>query len=156
MVYRVRRAGLVDAQQIGELFNQYRMFYNQVSDTERAVKYIQERLSKDESVIWMAESDSKTEPGLGNIAGFVQLYPSFSSVSMGSIWVLNDLYVHKDHRKKGIARKLMHAAQTFASETGAIRITLSTAINNTKAQALYESEGYAKDDHFLYYERNVD
>ncbi|MNP35256.1 hypothetical protein D3C76_1285800 [compost metagenome] len=50
----------------------------------------------------------------------------------------------------------MQAAQTFASETGAIRITLSTAINNTKAQALYESEGYAKDDHFLYYERNVD
>lgn len=156
MVYRVRRARLDDAQQIGELFNQYRMFYNQVSDTQGAIKYIQERLSKDESVIWMAESDSKTEPGLGNIAGFVQLYPSFSSVSMGSIWVLNDLFVHKDHRKQGIARKLMQAAQTFASETGAIRITLSTAINNTQAQALYESEGYAKDDHFLYYERNVD
>lgn len=155
MEYRVRRAGLDDVQQIGELFNQYRMFYNQVSDTEGAVEYIQERLSKDQSVIWMAESDTKTEPGSGTIAGFVQLYPSFSSVSMRSIWVLNDLFVHKDHRKQGIARKLMQAAQTFASETGAIRITLSTAINNTQAQALYESEGYAKDDQFLYYERNV-
>lgn len=155
MVYQVRRAGLDDAQEIGELFNQYRMFYNQISDTERAVKFIQERLSKDQSVIWMAESDTEMEPGSGTIAGFVQLYPSFSSVSMGSIWVLNDLFVHKDHRKQGIARKLMQAAQTFASETGAIRITLSTAINNTQAQALYESEGYAKDDHFLYYERNV-
>lgn len=92
----------------------------------------------------MAESDTKTEPGSGTIAGFVLLYPSFSSVSMGSIWVLNDLFVHRDHRKQGIARKLMQAAQTFASETGAIRITLSTAINNTQAQALYESEGMRK------------
>lgn len=46
MEYRVRRAGLDDAQEIGELFNQYRMFYNQVSDTERAIKFIQERLSR--------------------------------------------------------------------------------------------------------------
>lgn len=155
MVYRVRRAELDDAQRIGELFNQYRMFYNQVSDTEGAMKYIQERLKKNESVIWIAETESELESAQGNLGGFVQLYPSFSSVSMGSIWVLNDLYVHTDYRRKGIARKLLQAAQTFASETGAIRVTLSTAISNKQAKALYESEGYAKDDHFLYYERNV-
>jgi len=164
--HRIRQADLADLQEVGRLFNEYRMFYNQNANIEAACQYIKERMERHESVILVAktdvESDHRTDEsndkplsnGL-NCTGFVQLYPSFSSVSMGPIWVLNDLFVHPDYRQQGIARKLLQATKRLASERGVLRISLSTAISNKQAQALYESEGYAQDTKFMYYELNV-
>jgi ribosomal protein S18 acetylase RimI-like enzyme len=42
-----------------------------------------------------------------------------------------------------------------AKEQHILRISLSTAISNQQAQALYESEGYTQDQSFMYYECNV-
>ena len=51
-----------------------------------------------------------------NPIGFVQLYPSFSSVSMKRTWVLNDLYVKESVRGKGFGEKLIKKAINFAEE----------------------------------------
>ncbi|MDK8188479.1 GNAT family N-acetyltransferase [Paenibacillus sp. UMB7766-LJ446] len=165
MTYRIRRAELGDVNKVAQLFNEYRMFYDQLTDLNGANEYIRERSERNESVILIAELEVNTDkreessltdkPISSEVGGFVQLYPSFSSVSMRPIWVLNDLYVHADHRQKGIARKLLQAAQRLADESGAVRIVLSTAISNKKAQALYESEGYTLDTEFMYYELQV-
>jgi ribosomal protein S18 acetylase RimI-like enzyme len=165
MAYRIRRAELSDVKEVAQLFNEYRMFYNQLTDLNGASEYIRERMERNESVILIAESELVAEeedessltdkPFSSGFGGFVQLYPSFSSVSMKPIWVLNDLYVHADHRQRGIARKLLQAARLRGNESGAVRIVLSTAISNKKAQALYESEGYTMDTKFLYYELHI-
>jgi len=141
------------------------MFYDQPTDLNGAREYIRERMERNESVILIAESEVDAEKGdeyslkykslSSELGGFVQLYPSFSSVSMRPIWVLNDLYVHADHRQRGIARKLLQAARLWGDESGAVRIVLSTAISNKKAQALYESEGYTLDTKFVYYELHI-
>lgn len=165
MKYRIRRAELGDVNGVAQLFNEYRMFYDQLTDLNGANEYIRERMERNESVILIAElevnSDKRAEisltdkPLTNELGGFVQLYPSFSSVSMRPIWVLNDLYIHADHRQKGIARKLLQAARRLGEESGAVRIVLSTAISNKKAQVLYESEGYTLDTEFMYYELQV-
>ncbi|MFB8373443.1 GNAT family N-acetyltransferase [Paenibacillus taichungensis] len=165
MAYRIRRAELSDVNGVAQLFNEYRMFYDQLTDLNGANEYIRERMERNESVILIAESEVEIEKEeeysltdkllTGDFGGFVQLYPSFSSVSMRTIWVLNDLYVHADHRQRGIARKLLHAARQWGYESGAVRIVLSTAISNKKAQALYESEGYTLDTKFMYYELQI-
>ncbi|MEC0127948.1 GNAT family N-acetyltransferase [Paenibacillus pabuli] len=165
MAYRIRRAELGDINEVAQLFNEYRMFYDQSPDRNGACEFIRARMQQKESVIWIAESEVDTNGGekssfkdkrLSNgLAGFVQLYPSFSSVSMRPIWVLNDLYVHSDHRQRGIARKLLQAARQYGEESGAVRIALSTAISNKRAQALYESEGYTLDTGFMYYELHI-
>ena len=49
----------------------------------------------------------------GNPVGFVQLYPSFSSVSMVRSWVLNDLYVKESARKKGFGEELFEGGHHF-------------------------------------------
>jgi len=159
MAYRIRRAELSDVNGVAQLFNEYRMFYDQLTDLNGANEYIRERMERNESVILIAESEvecSLTDKLLtGDCGGFVQLYPSFSSVSMRTIWVLNDLYVHADYRQRGIARKLLQAARRWGNESGAVRIVLSTAISNKKARALYESEGYTLDTKFMYYELQI-
>jgi len=87
-----------------------------------------------------------------NALGFTQLYPSFSSVSLKPIWILNDLFVVEKARRRGIGAQLLMAARDHAIQTGAVRLVLSTAVQNTTAQALYERQGWQKDIAFFQYE----
>ena len=84
--------------------------------------------------------------------GFTQLYPSYSSVSMNPIWILNDLFVAEEARRRGVGARFLHAARDHASRTGAVRLALSTAVTNSTAQALYERDGWRRDNEFLHYE----
>ncbi|MBD2448927.1 GNAT family N-acetyltransferase [Nostoc sp. FACHB-152] len=126
------------------VFDQYRIFYNQASNIEAAKEFLKERFKNNDSVVFAANDN-------GEIIGFTQLYPSFSSVSMKRVWILNDLYVKESHRQKGVAKLLMSAAQDYAKSSGAVRVILSTHITNKKAQKLYESQGYIKDEEFYHY-----
>lgn len=130
----------VEASQINSvvpLFNAYRQFYGKKSDLKSAHKFLFERLSNNESVLFAAVDDEK-------IVGFVQLYPLFSSLGMKRVWVLNDLYVTENYRQKGVARKLVGQVHTFAAKSGAGSVVLETAPDNTKAQGLYQKLGYKK------------
>lgn len=97
--------------------------------------FIAQRLHKQESVILLAERDGKA-------VAFTQLFPSFSSVRAGRSWILNDLYVHADARRNGIARTLLQHAADFARADGAIRLELETDPDNRSAQALYRHMGW--------------
>ena len=82
---------------------------------------------------------------------YTQLFPSWSSVSMKRVWILNDLYVLPQARNRGIAKALMNAAKDLAIETNAVRIILATEVTNTVGQNLYESMGYRKFEEFYHY-----
>ena len=64
--------------------------------------------------------------------GFTQLYPSFSSISMRRIWILNDLFVAEDRRGRGAAQRLLDAAKAYAVETNAKGLALSTAVETLR------------------------
>lgn len=131
-------------EEVSKLFDQYRMFYKSSSNYEAARQFLKERFEKRDSTIFVASIG-------GCIVGFTQLYPSFSSVSMKRVWLLNDLFVDEGYRGNGVAKSLMSAAKNFARETGSVRIVLATQISNVAAQSLYESCGYAKDEEFYHY-----
>lgn len=143
--FTIVRAGHEHLDLLVPLFDAYRIFYEQSPDLDGARSYLQERLSYLESVIFLALDG---ETGLG----FTQLYPSFTSVRMRRLWILYDLYVKHDARRRGIGRALMERAKTFAQSTGAQRLELSTAVDNWPAQTLYESLGYVRDQEFFHYE----
>ncbi|MDM9382358.1 GNAT family N-acetyltransferase [Chlorogloeopsis sp. ULAP01] len=137
-------ASIQHLESLSILFDRYRVFYQQTSDVEAAKKFLQERFNNNDSVVFAVANN-------GEIVGFTQLYPSFSSVSMKRIWILNDLYVEESHRRKGIANLLMNAVEKYAKESGAVRVILATQISNTNAQQLYESRGYTKNKEFYHY-----
>ena len=70
----VRRATADDAGRIAPLFDSYRQFYGHPADPELARRFIGDRLSEGSSILFVAEAD-------GEAVGFVQLYPSFSSMT---------------------------------------------------------------------------
>ncbi len=139
MTPTVRPATSADADAIAPLFDQYRQFYGKPPEPERAHKFIRERLQRAESVILVAAD-------AGKLLGFVQLFPSFTSLETERLWVLNDLYVSPEGRGRGIGRMLMNAAREHAVKTGAKRLTLETMDDNRVAWSLYESLGYKRNN----------
>ena len=141
----VHRATLADLDGLAPLFDAYRVFYRKASDREGARAFLHDRLSRDESVVFAARL------GEGPLVGFTQLYPSFSSVQMRRVWVLNDLFVAEGARKQGVAQALMAEAEAFARETGAAWVQLETEATNAPAQALYDGLGWERDrEHWVY------
>lgn len=141
---KVFLANIKHLEEVSVLFDQYRVFYDQLSNIDSARLFLQKRFENRDSVIFAASSGDL-------IVGFIQLYPSFSSVSMRRVWILNDLFVTPSYRNQGIARSLMAIAKQYAQDTEAIRVSLSTQKTNHAAQALYESLGYEKDEVFHHY-----
>ncbi len=147
MTYQIRRATAADLRIVAELFDGYRQFYGQPADDALAEAFLRERFVNHDSVVFLA-----VDPLSGAGLGFVQLYPSFSSVAARRIWILNDLFVAPPARKQGVGRALLNAARNHGESTGAKRLVLSTAAANREARALYESFGYQQDDAFLTYQ----
>jgi GNAT superfamily N-acetyltransferase len=145
MSFRIRRATIHDLDVLVPLFDGYRQFYKQPSDPVRARDFLAERFAHQESVILLACD----EHGVG--LGFIQLYPLFSSVSAVRIYLLNDLFVVADARRRGVAKAMMMAAADHARALGAGSLSLSTALDNGPAQALYESLGWKRDHEFCEY-----
>ena len=144
-IIRAREEHLDD---LARLFDAYRQFYEQPPDLKGARAYLGEMLANGDSVIFLA-----LQGGQG--VGFTQLYPSFTSLRMGPVWILYDLYVAPEARRQGIGRALMERARRFGIETGAVSLELSTAIDNEPAQALYESLGWVRDTEFHFYELDL-
>ncbi|WP_342573045.1 GNAT family N-acetyltransferase [Solibacillus sp. FSL K6-1781] len=144
----IYQATIEDLEGVSNLFNLYRVFYQQTSDLEGAKAYIKERLENEDSVIFVVKNKK-------DYVGFTQLYPTFSSISMKRAWILNDLYVDAEARKQGIGEMLLQKVKDFATETGAKNISLSTAPDNYSAQRLYEKNGYIRDSQFYQYELSL-
>jgi ribosomal protein S18 acetylase RimI-like enzyme len=128
----IRRATSTDADVVTELFEQYRIFYQCKPDSRLARQFITERLKRQDSLVFIAFVDGKA-------AGFAQMYPTWSSLSMKPSWILNDLFVVNDFRRQGVASAIVAKCEAFAQESGAVGLSLQTAMDNNSAQALYAS-----------------
>ncbi|MCI0764422.1 GNAT family N-acetyltransferase [Bacillus sp. TL12] len=142
---KIYEATISDLEGLADVFNNYRMFYRQESNVEGAKIFLRNRIEREESIIFVAVED-------GKYLGFTQLYPSFSSISMKELWILNDLFVQEGKRGAGIGKKLLEAAKTFALENGAKGLKLQTEIDNISAQRLYAENGYLRDNRYFHYE----
>lgn len=141
---QIIRADLTHLEQLMPLFDAYRQFYQQSSDIAAARGYLEQRLSNNEAVVFLALNPEAQ--------GFTLLYHHWSSVAMGHVWLLNDLYVTPTARRQGVAEALLQQAADFARADGAKRIWLRTAVDNRAAQALYEKVGYLRDEAFYRYD----
>ena len=132
-------------EELSILFDFYRQFYRQPSNVINAKQFLNERILNKESVIYISTEED------GTISGFVQLYPIFTSVGLKRCWLLNDLFVKKDYRKKGIARKLIDRCKKLAEETKASGLLLETSKNNLEGNVLYPTEGFILQDESNFY-----
>jgi GNAT superfamily N-acetyltransferase len=143
MALDIKKVTIADVSSVALLFDAYRVFYNQLSNLQAAFDFLEQRIAKNESAIFLAMMEN--EP-----VGFVQLYPVFSSVQMKKSWILNDLFVADTARRQGIGEALLQQAKQYGRETGAAYLLLQTASDNYRAQSIYEKNGWIKAQDFFY------
>lgn len=108
---RLATGGDLDA--LAALFDAYRQFYRQAPDLAGARDFLAERMAHCQSVILLAEDED------GAVPGFAQLYPSFTSMGMKPILILNDLFVMPEARGRGVGSALLQAAAEHGRAAGA-------------------------------------
>ena len=141
-------ANLESLPQLVKLFEAYRMFYKKEPNPKASLKFLSERIKNKESVIFIALNAE------GNLVGFVQLYPLFSSTQLKRFWLLNDLFVDPNFRGKGFADALITSAKKHCRATNASGMMLETAKTNTVGNKLYHRTGFVLDQahNFFYWD----
>ncbi|MBA3328281.1 MAG: GNAT family N-acetyltransferase [Solirubrobacterales bacterium] len=86
----------------------------------------------------------------GALIGYACLYWTFSSVSATDVVLLNDLYVLPEQRGDRVGEALIAATVAVARDRGAARVRWWTAIDNRRAQRLYERTGAERSAWFEY------
>ncbi len=145
MTDSVRCATIHDLDRLVPLFDAYRQFYGQPPDPILARQFLGDRLVRDQSVVLIAEDRD------GAAIGFVQLFPTFSSILAAPVFILHDLFVIPAARRRGVGTLLLKAGAEAGRTAGAVRLELATAITNIPAQNLYEALGWKRDTEFYQY-----
>jgi ribosomal protein S18 acetylase RimI-like enzyme len=138
----IRKASVEDLDQLTPLFDKYLIFYKKKSNFEKHKSFLKERIEKNEAIIFMAFDDKNKDKAIG----FALIYPTFSSILLSKILILNDLYVDSTIRKNGIGEKLILETVALAKELDSNLIRLRTAKNNIIAQGLYHKMGFVRDE----------
>jgi GNAT superfamily N-acetyltransferase len=145
MPVQIQQAVIDDLDDLANLFDLYRQFYGQAPDIDRAKNFLRDRFYHSESIIFIARDDSQKS------LGFTQLFPSFTSTGCARIYILNDLFVIPGQRAQRVGTGLLDAAAAFGRKMGAVRLTLSTAVDNAVAQRVYEGAGWTESNAFKTY-----
>lgn len=141
----IQEAKIENLDELAELFDRYRVFYEQESNVLEGKSFLRNRILNKESQIFVAYKENRV------MTGFVQLYPIFSSTKMKRLWLLNDLFVHPDFRGQGISKALINEAKHLCRTSDGCGMILETAKSNSIGNSLYPSTGFELDNEHNYY-----
>jgi GNAT superfamily N-acetyltransferase len=82
----------------------------------------------------------------GKAVAFATISWSWSTLRAARIGVMNDLFVHKEARGRGIAESLIADCLDRCRMRGADILTWQTARDNSRAQAVYERVGAQREE----------
>ena len=131
----VRLAAPYDADEVAACLVAFRNFLGATEPRDSALAFgvryaLDQELAEFLLVGWPAHS-------------YVQLRYVYSAWLQSEICWVEDVFVAAEHRRLGIGRALMRAAECRARKRGCARMQLDVNEHNTAALALYESEGYS-------------
>lgn len=92
---------------------------------------------------WVAERD-------GGIVGQIMVTREWSDWRNGTLWWLQSVYVHPDHRRDGVFTALYRHVETLARETpDVVGIRLYVEKDNARAQRTYVKLGMMMTDYLV-------
>lgn len=87
---------------------------------------------------WVAEAD-------GSVVGQIMVTAEWSDWRNGAFWWIQSVYVHEDHRRKGVFSALYRHVESLArQDKGVCGLRLYVEQNNKRAQETYSKLGMAK------------
>ena len=117
------------------LFAGYQRFYaGEAQDDARNRAFLTRFLAPSEDGLLLLARDADS----GEALGLANLYWTFSSVGAEEHALMNDLFVADGARGRDVGHALIRAAAAAAAERGHPHMSWQTALDNRRAQRLYE------------------
>ncbi len=129
---------------VAELFDDYRAHYREQRAYGATRQWLQDQATSGRLRISAAFT-------AGRPRGLLTVAVLPASLTLGTFWLVRDLYVQPEHRGSGLARRLVEHAVSAARDGGARRVSLQTEHDNTPARALYRSLGFQEIDGYITY-----
>jgi GNAT superfamily N-acetyltransferase len=123
---------------------------NRQLSPEAALEHTQRRvraLPKEDRILLAVEGD--------RLLGYAHIRITRDLLSDEAAEVVT-LAVAPDHRRKGVGRRLVHAAEAWARESGRSRLVLRTNVVVTAAHAFFVALGYAQAETSLVFVRDLE
>jgi GNAT superfamily N-acetyltransferase len=79
--------------------------------------------------------------GDGRAVGFATIYWTWTTLSAARQGIMNDLFVAEEARGGGVAEALIEACVEQCRARGAVHLAWQTALDNHRAQAVYDRVG---------------
>jgi GNAT superfamily N-acetyltransferase len=80
------------------------------------------------------------------LISYVQVFVKIGKKTQKKSAIISKLYINKEHRKKGLSRKLVHKAKEFAKDKGREKINLNTFPINFE---VYKKLGFKVDSYWM-------
>ncbi|MBQ2326613.1 MAG: GNAT family N-acetyltransferase [Clostridia bacterium] len=144
-------SGAIDIKRIDR--ENYSMFADMLywratgNERGRSLETAPDELSNPNLYVYAAQQD-------GRFVGWISLIylPKVSRVKKGYIYV-DELWVQQNHRRQGIARRLMDEADRLKEELGATGVRLYVNTQSDGAKKLYSSCGFGENGTALFMEK---
>lgn len=139
----IRPARPEDAEQVAALFNAINSLDGTPPPVTMTGAHVAQHLLGPSpwSLLRVAEAD-------GVVAGFVTASPAYDSARAAGCFIVVDLYVRPDFRRRGIGRALMAAIAAEGRRRGAACLWWGVDDGDEEATAFYISLGAEVEDHF--------
>jgi GNAT superfamily N-acetyltransferase len=142
--------GIVTEQDLPELLPLVRAYldFYEVNPSDESMLALSRALIADpelEGVQFIARDDD------GRAIGFASLFWTWATTRGGRLGVMNDLFVAPEGRGSGAAEALIEACRQRCVQRGAVALEWQTAVDNHRAQAVYDRVGARKSDRWLDY-----
>ncbi|QDE30934.1 GNAT family N-acetyltransferase [Shewanella polaris] len=124
---QIRLASSIDLESLSLLFDQYRQQLHQPSDYPACHAFLKSRLAENDSMIFVSIREDE-------MVGFIQLYPSFSSLCLAPVWYLEDVFVKPLYQHDDVVSQMFQKAQFLAQSIGVL------LINHLRTELLAEPE----------------
>ena len=114
------------------LLDQYRQHYGANPAPEAALEWMREQVGCERMRIYLAR----------DAVGLCTVATAPAALTLRTVWLVRDLYVRPDARRRGVARALLAQVAEDAREAGAHRLSLQTETSNVRAVELYARDGF--------------
>lgn len=133
----ITRVGESDLAEVVPLLGAYLEFYETHREPEAIAAFCRALFAdpEHEGVQLVARDDGGTAVGVATV------FWSWSTTQLGRLAIMNDLFVAPEARGRGTAEALIGACHDLAREHGCVALEWQTALDNHRAQKVYERVG---------------
>ena len=147
----IERVRVVDLPLLMPMLRAYCDFYEVDPRDDRLVALCRALIDSPAEVGQLLARRIDEDGALGDPLGFATVFWTWQTLDAARIGVMNDLFVVSEARGLGVGRQLIESCRAECRKRGAAKLVWETALDNERAQALYDSMG-AESSRWLSYE----